>query len=84
MPKTPFLGCSVREVDFTDADLSESHFTHSDLSDSVFYKTILKKVDFREASNFSIDPELNSLAKAKFTTNGLAGLLNKYGLSIEN
>ena len=44
---------------------------------------MLEKADFRGAINYSIDPELNQLKGASFSTAGLGGLLGKYGIRIE-
>jgi uncharacterized protein YjbI with pentapeptide repeats len=83
MQNTYFTNCSLKEVDFTESDLSKSTFDNSSLTDSVFYRSILKEVDFRSAKHFNINPEDNKLKKAKFSRNGLEGLLLKYKLIIE-
>jgi hypothetical protein len=33
--------------------------------------------------NYSIDPDLNKIKKARFSTQGIAGLLDKYDIEIE-
>jgi hypothetical protein len=43
----------------------------------------MEKTDFTSAVNYSIDPEINKLAKAKFSLNGIKGLLEKYNIDIE-
>jgi hypothetical protein len=58
-------------------------FAECDLSRAVFQAGILEKTDFRSAFNYTIDPELNKLKKAKFSRSGLAGLLEKYNIDIE-
>jgi uncharacterized protein YjbI with pentapeptide repeats len=73
----------LQQVDFTEADLSGADFADCDLLQATFDNTILEKADLRTAVNFSIDPERNKLKKAKFTTAGLAGLLDKYNLLID-
>lgn len=83
MMKTTLINSSVKNVDFSECDLTKSSFSNSDLMNSVFDKTILKEVDFVTASNYIIDPELNNIRKAKFSLNGIAGLLNKYDIYIE-
>jgi fluoroquinolone resistance protein len=83
LPKIKMEGCQLQEVDFSEADLSEGVFTGCDLMHATFDQTNLEKADFRTASNFSIDPENNKLKKAKFSANGLAGLLSKYQLQID-
>ena len=83
LKNTLFDGCSLEEADFTEADLSNAVFRNCNLSRTVFSRTILKGADFTSASNFSIDPENNSMAKAKFSIDSLAGLLEKYNLIIK-
>lgn len=82
LKKTNFKHCILHEVDFTDADLSSSVFHDCDLLNAIFKNTILEKADLQTAYNYSIDPELNSIKKAKFSVNGIAGLLHKYDIDI--
>ncbi|MFN6083504.1 MAG: pentapeptide repeat-containing protein [Fluviicola sp.] len=70
-------------IDFSEADLSNSVFKNCNLLLSVFDRTTLDKADFRTAVNYSIDPEKNRIKKAKFSLQGVAGLLNKYDIIIE-
>jgi fluoroquinolone resistance protein len=83
MKKTKFTDCSLKEVDFSEADLSMADFGNCDLLNAVFQRTNLEKADFRTAANYSIDPEMNRIGKAKFSYSGLAGLLEKYKIEIE-
>jgi len=80
---TVFKNCNLQEADFTEADLSAAVFENCDLERSVFENTVLEKTDFRTAFNYNIDPSANRIQKAKFSTNGLQGLLTKYNLDIE-
>lgn len=83
MRRTKFIACSMKEVDFTEVQLSESAFTRSDLNGAVFSGSVLEKADFRFAKNYIIDPEQNKVRKAKFSTEGISGLLTKYNLEID-
>ena len=83
LAKTVFDACSIREANFSEADLTRARFVDCDLERAIFQRTKLEHADFRTARGFSIDPEQNRLAKAKFSTQGLPGLLGKYGLVIE-
>jgi len=83
LKKTSFINCNIQEVDFTESDLTGSTFDNCEMAGAIFENTILIKVDFRTSFNFSIDPEINKLQKAKFSTNGIAGLLGKYDILIE-
>ena len=82
LPKTDFTACSLKEADFVEADLRECSFARSDLSGAVFERTKLEKADFRGALNYNIDLEINSVGKARFSRDGLHGLLGKYNLKI--
>ena len=83
MRRTKFIGCSMKDVDFTEVQLSESIFTSSDLNGATFARSVLEKADFRLAKNYIIDPEQNKIKKAKFSTEGIAGLLANYNLEID-
>ncbi len=82
MPKTVFSNCMLRETNFTGANLTKAVFEKCDLANAIFHDTQLGEADFRSAFNFKIDPELNPMRKAKFTNDGLAGLLDKYDIRI--
>lgn len=83
MPRTPFVQCSLREVDFTNADLTEAVFQESTLDRALFNDTQLGGADFTTASGFVIDPALNPMRKAKFSLEGLPGLLAQCGLVVQ-
>ena len=81
--KTTFKDCSIQEADFTEADLTKSIFKNCDLNKTKFDRTILEGVDFSSSYNYSIDPELNRIKKARFSIAGIQGLLDKYDIEIE-
>jgi fluoroquinolone resistance protein len=76
MPKTNFIKSSLKEVTFTEA------IDECDLNGAVFNRTDLTSVNFTTASNFIIDPELNTMKRAMFSASGLEGLLLKYGIKV--
>ncbi len=78
-----FKNCRLLETDFTESDLIGSVFENCDLSGATFDNTNLEKADFRTSFNYSIDPEINRIKKAKFALPEVLGLLNKYDLVIE-
>ncbi|MEJ2613649.1 MAG: pentapeptide repeat-containing protein [Ignavibacteriaceae bacterium] len=80
---THFKNSQLIEVDFTEADLTGSVFSGCDLKRTIFDNTIIEKADLRTSFNFSIDPEINRIKKAKFSFPGIAGLLDKYDIEIE-
>lgn len=82
LKKTPFLRCHLKEVDFTEADLSEVNFPNCNLMDALFDRTNLEKANFSTAQNYRIDPNTNNIKKAKFSLDGLPGLLATYNIEI--
>lgn len=83
MPKTKFNSCSMKEVSLIGTNLTNSVFENCNLDNAVFNDTQLASVDFTTAYNFKIDPEFNPMKKAKFSTQGIVGLLDKYDIKIE-
>jgi uncharacterized protein YjbI with pentapeptide repeats len=81
--KTTFNKCELRETDFVNADLSGSQFSECDLNKTLFENSNLSNCDFRSAYNYTIDPEKNKISKAKFSIEGVSGLLSKYDITIE-
>jgi uncharacterized protein YjbI with pentapeptide repeats len=81
--KTIFKNSQLREIDFSEADLTSVVFDDCDLTQTVFDHTTLEKADFRTSFNYSIDPEINRIKKAKFSILGVSGLLDKYDIDIE-
>lgn len=78
-----FNDCSLIETDFTEADLTEVQFNNCNLHRAFFNHTVLKNADFRTSYNFIIDPDINNLKKARFSVQGLPGLLARYDIRIE-
>ena len=78
-----FNDCKLIEVDFTETDLTQVNFENSHLDRAIFSRTNLQKADFTKALNFDIDPEINQLKHARFSKEGLSGLLSKYNIKIE-
>jgi len=83
MPKTKFNSCSMKEVTFIGTNLSNSVFDNCNLDHAVFNDTELKEVNFLTAYNYKIDPEFNPMRKAKFSMQGIPGLLDKYDIKIQ-
>jgi fluoroquinolone resistance protein len=78
-----FTDCSLVETDFTEADLTDCTFANCNLNRAFFNRTQLKNADFRTSYNYTIDPDNNNLKKARFSVQGLPGLLSKYDIRIE-
>jgi uncharacterized protein YjbI with pentapeptide repeats len=77
------ISSKLEHVDFTETDLSDTVFDDCDLQNAIFENAILEKTDFRKAINYNIHPELNRMKGAKFSLNGIVGLLGKYQIYIE-
>lgn len=82
MKKTVFNRCSLHETDFIDADLTGAIFNECDLHLAKFENSILEKADLRTSFNYTIDPTLNKLRKARFSLPGVLRLLDKYDIII--
>jgi len=80
---TQFKDSSIREVDFSGADLTKAKFENCDLSGATFESSVIEKADFRLAYNYGFDPDVNRIKGAKFSREGVAGLLNKYDIEID-
>ena len=83
LKKIFFKNCTLEEVEFTETDLTSSKFDNCDFKRARFENTILEKADLRTSYNFSINPDINKIKKAKFSTHNVAGLLNKYNIIVE-
>lgn len=83
LKKTTFKDSRIHQADFTEADLGGSVFDNCDLHRTTFENTLLEKADFTSAYNYTLDPELNRIRKAKFSMAGIAGLLAKYDIDIK-
>ncbi len=83
MKKTVFSRCSLQEADFTETDLTEVSFNECDLQLARFEHTVLEKADLRTSYNYTIDPALNKVRKARFSLPGVLRLLDKYDINID-
>ncbi len=83
MAKAVFDCCRLWEVDFGDCNLQGARFTECDLRRAQFADTDLRKADLRTAFNYTIDPAINKIRKAKFSLSGVTGLLENYDIEIE-
>lgn len=80
---TKFKACILHQVDFTEADMSNSSFDNCDFKGAIFENTQLEKTDFRTAYNYALDPENNTIKKAKFSMPEVLGLLKKYNIEVK-
>lgn len=83
MPKATFAGSTLKECFFSECDLTQADFSGCDLERTLFDRCRLEKADFRTAFQYTIDPSVNRMRGARFSREGLDGLLVQYGLEIE-
>jgi len=76
-------GCRFKETDFTECDASRTCFDDCDFLMARFDHTNLEGCDFRTSFQYAISPTSNRINKAKFSLNGVAGLLDEFGILIE-
>lgn len=82
LKQSSFSNCSLHETDFTEADLTGVSLHNCDLDKATFERTVLEKADLTTAYNYSIDPAINKIRKAKFALPAVTGLLHKYDIEI--
>jgi uncharacterized protein YjbI with pentapeptide repeats len=78
-----FIKCRLRNVDLAGADLQSAEFDECDLADAKFENTDLRNADLRTSFNYVFDPEHNRLKNARISSAGIAGLLQKYEIKID-
>lgn len=82
--KTVFKNSQLQEIDFAESDMTGAILDNCNLERATFDQAILEKADLRTSYNYSIDPEITRIKKAKFSILGIAGLLEKYDIEIEH
>ena len=80
--ETIFKDCILVEADFAEADLTKAAFINCDLDSAIFDRTNLSHADFQSARNYRINPEENNVFKARFSEQGLRGLLSNLNIII--
>jgi len=83
MVKTKFNDCSMKNMVFTEANLTQAVFNRTDLAGTLFSQTLLKEADFTTAFNYAIDPALKMVKKANFFLYGRPGLLTRYDIKVQ-
>lgn len=84
LPGIEITRSNIKDVDFTDTDLSRAMFNNSSLDKSKFFKTNLEKASFLDATNYSINAQYNNITKAKFSLPEALTLLYGLDIKIEN
>lgn len=84
LKKNKFLNCQLLDVEFSLADISECDFSGSNFLNARFHETNLSKSDFRNATNYQIDPTANRVKGAQFSLPDAIGLLTGLGVVIKD
>lgn len=82
MRGTRFANCVLTEADFGYTDLTDAVFQECSLTGAIFEQTQLTATDFTTASGFLIDPDMNVVKRARFSLDGLPGLLSKHEIVV--
>lgn len=80
---THFKHCKMWEVDCVETDFSKAHFEDCDLKGAIFDRTNLAGANLVTAVNFQLDPDQNTIKKARFSRHNIIGLLGKWGIEVE-
>ncbi len=78
-----FTGCRLMYADFSGADISGISMTACDLGNAIFERTNMQGTDLRNSFNFSISPEDNQIKGARFSSDQVLRLLDKYQVRID-
>lgn len=82
LKNTTFKNCTLHETDFTEAEASSLVFLNCDFLRAIFHNTNIEKSNFCSSYNYAINPEINKVKKAKFSLNGVIGLLEHLDITI--
>ena len=82
LTKTVFEDCDLSEAYFEETNLEKAIFDNCNLNQAIFNFTNLKQTDFSSAYGYIINPDENKIHKAKFSLNGLPGLLMNYDIKV--
>jgi len=78
-----FERCSLKDVDFTEANLQNASLRNSQFDGAIFDRTDLKQADLRDSTGIILNPERNQIQKAKFSLHQASGLLSQYQIILE-
>ncbi len=83
MNKTSFGKSLLKECDFIETELIEGDFRGCDLEGTLFHQCDLSRTDFRDAVNYTIDPQSNRIAKGKFSIPEALSLLKGFDITLQ-
>jgi len=82
LKKALFADCSIKEAFFLQCDLTGTAFRNCNLELTRFEGNNLTQADFATSYNLVLNPDDNTLKKARFSLYSLPGLLTKYELVV--
>jgi uncharacterized protein YjbI with pentapeptide repeats len=80
--KSTFDVCTMKETDFTEANLQYICLADCNLTGATFSNTDLRGTDFSSAFGYAVVPENNKIKGARFSASGISGLLLHLGIDI--
>ena len=80
--KQKMVDCSIKDVDFSDADLTKATFERSDLTRTQFRNTNITKANFQQARNYDINPQRNKVSQAQFSMPEAIALLHSLDIKL--
>lgn len=83
LQRMEIINCTAKEVDFTETDLTKAIFSGTDLTASVFENTDLTQADLSQATNYTINANINRLKKTIFSLPEAASLLNTFDIILK-
>ena len=83
LPGLMIRNCKAHDVGFEYCDLTGADFFKTDLTNTRFSSSELNNCDFREASNFSINPTENSIEGANFSFPEVLNLLSSFRIKMD-
>jgi len=83
MPATLFDRCRLVETDLSRCVLKNAILRQCDLLGTIFAQTDLEEADLRSSVNLILDPSRNNVTKAKFGLTSVPGLLEAFGILID-
>lgn len=78
-----FSRSKFRECDFKGTNLIEGNFQECDFEGTLFHQCDLSGADFRDATNYAIDPSANKIKKGKFSLPEAFSLLKGFDITLE-
>ena len=82
LKNSSFDHCDLNGVDFVSSDLSNCLLTNCDFTEALFDQTKLVGADLSGSINIRLNPDINSIDKARLPREEALFLLDKYNLEL--